>query len=91
MLSFEVIGVETLININQTYYCYPSIDSIFRLRKVILLALVGVEELDSKEKAPLRSALHRSGGKDEYPRMLLVLGSWSLDLFELWIYRPNGT
>ena len=39
-----------------------------------LKALVSVEEAVSVEDALLRSASLRSGGEDEHPQMLLVLG-----------------
>ena len=41
---------------NQTYFSYPSVDSIIRLRKAILVALVRIEELDSVEDALPNSA-----------------------------------
>ena len=45
---------------NQIYYHQPSFDSIFRLKKVIEIALVRFEELDAVRNAPLHSA---AGGK----------------------------
>ena len=41
---------------NQTYYCYPSFDSEFRLRKIIVAAEVRFELLNSVKNTPLRSS-----------------------------------
>ena len=52
-----------------------------------LKAMGSVEEPVGVEDALLRYALLRSGGKDKHPQMLLVLGWWSLILFELSMYK----
>ena len=52
-------------------------------------ALVKVEELDSMKNAPLRFALLRYGGEDEYPRMLLYLSFWVHFLLEPCFYTPD--
>ena len=51
--------------------------------------LVSVEGWVSAEDAPLRYASLRYGGEDKHPQMLLVLGWWSLGLFEHSFFKPR--
>ena len=54
-----------------------------------LEALVSFKEPVSVENALLCYASLRSGGEDKHPQKLLVLGWWSLVLFEPTIYKPK--
>ena len=51
--------------------------------------LVSVEERVSAEDTPFRYASLRYRGEDKHPQMLLVLGWWSLILFELSFLKPK--